>query len=286
MTVRPLLEADVAAAVDVQIASFGALDAAEGHASPPLDDALRGLAARRVRHLLGTDPDGCSVAEVDGRVRGVALALRRGRLWFLSLLVVDPGVQGRALGGQLLDAALVTAGGASPAYLCSSNDPRALRLYGRAGFTLHPAWDATGPVDRALLPRVDGVREGDWARDGGLVDDLAARLRGAGYGSELDRWREDGVRLLVADGGYAVLRSERVVALGARDDATATRLLWAGVAETAEGGETSVESMTGAQQWAVAVCQAARLSLRPGTGLALRDGRVPPAPYLPSGAYG
>jgi GNAT superfamily N-acetyltransferase len=287
--VRPLRDDDVAAAVEVQVASFGALDAAEGRPQRPPDDRLRALAALRVRHLVATDPDGCVVAEVDGRVAGVALALRRGPLWFLSLLVVDPQAQSAGLGGAMLDAVLATADGAAPAYLCSSNDARALRCYGRAGFAMHPAWDADGPLDRCLLPAVDGVRTGDWARDGALVDDLVAQLRGAGYGPDLARWAEDGMGLLVdaAGGGYAVLGPGRVRAVGARDEATATRLLWAAVAESAgPDGQTSVESLTGEQQWAVAVAHAARLTLRPGTGIGVRDGRRPPAPYVPSGAYG
>jgi GNAT superfamily N-acetyltransferase len=287
--VRPLRDADVPAAVAVQVASFGALDAAEGRPSTPPDERLRELSARRVRHLLATDPDGCWVAETGGRVAGVALALRRGPLWFLSLLVVDPAAQGTGLGRQLLDAALLTAGDASPAYLCSSNDARALRRYGQAGFALHPAWDADGPLHRALLPAVDGVRTGDWARDGDLVDDLVGQLRGAGYGPDLARWAEDGMGLLVdaAGAGYAVLGPGRVRAVGARDEATATRLLWAALAESAgPDGQTSVESLTGEQQWAVAVAHAARLTLRPGTGIGVRDGRRPPAPYVPSGAYG
>lgn len=248
----------------------------EGHA--------RGVS--RVEHLQRTDPDGCWVAvRDDGTPCGVALALRRGPLWFLSLLMVDPDLQGQGLGRRLLDGALTTAADAPAAVIMATSDPKALRRYGTAGFALHPGFHVSGTVDRSLLPAVPEVREGDVDRDAGLVEDLAVRLRGAGYGPDLPRFVAHGSRLLVLpDRGFVVLRPGSVLCLGARDEASAQQLLWAALAEA--GPEVEVELVLGVQQWAVRVALDARLALRPDTSLCLRGTAAASPLHLPSGAYG
>src|SRR5436853_2505021 len=65
----------------------------------------------RVAHLLETDPGGAWVAIDCERVVGVALALVREGLWGLSLLAVEPPLQGTGIGRRLLDAALGYADG-------------------------------------------------------------------------------------------------------------------------------------------------------------------------------
>src|SRR3954463_14179700 len=77
--------------------------------SPPsgeTEDELRDRQHARIGHLLDTDPGGAWVAEEQGRVVGVALALLRDRLWGVSLCAVASDVQGRGVGRRLLDAAL------------------------------------------------------------------------------------------------------------------------------------------------------------------------------------
>ena len=282
--VRPLRAADVPAAAALGHESLREAGTRYGFSMPPLDDALRRRQEQRVAHLLATDPDGVFVADEGGEVVGVALALVRGPLWYLSLLVVQPGRQARGLGARLIEAALQTAQDCPAAMIMASNDPKALRRYGRAGFALLPGFEATGPVDRALLPVVEGVRDGDWERDGERVDALGVRLRGAGYGPDLRAFAEAGARLLVADDGFAVLRGGGVAAVGAGDPATATRLLWAGLAEA--DGEVEVGPLTADQQWAVEVALQARLAIAPGSSMCVRGAVGPLAPYLPSGAYG
>ena len=239
-------------------------------------------------HLLGTDPDGSVVAEIDGEVVGVGLALRRGPVWFLSLLTVDPARQGAGVGARLLEHCLRTREGADLAYLCASRDPRALRRYARAGFVLRPALRAAGPVDRSGLPAGTGVREGDWDRDAELVDALVTAQRGASLRPEVPLLLRYGVRPLLVEGpsgrGCALLREDGVMLLAADDRDVAVRLLRAGLAEGPADAE--VEWLTAEQDWAVDVVLEAGLPLLPGGALAVRGSAGPMAPYLPSGAYG
>lgn len=276
--VRPLLPDDVPAVVRVQHAAFARLDGDP----TPLAPEVEVRAQARVAHLQRTDPDGAWVVEEAGTVVGAGLALRREQVWFLSLLVVDPDRQGRGAGARLLEACLRTADGARGSYLCSSQDPRALRRYVRAGFALRPGLDARGPVDRSLLRPAPGVREGDWARDGDRLDDVGRALRGAPYGPDLQVLAQH--RLLVARGGAAVVREGRVVLVGAEDPGTAALLLRAALAEA--GPEVEVDAVTGDQPWAVQELVAAGLPLRPGTSVCVRGDVGPLAPYLPGGAYG
>ncbi|MBV8219054.1 MAG: hypothetical protein JO325_11365 [Solirubrobacterales bacterium] len=62
--------------------------------------------------------------------------------------------------------------------IVSSNDPRALRLYARAGFALQPTLAAEGEVDRRALPSAHpGIREDD------DLEALQARLQLTAYGA-------------------------------------------------------------------------------------------------------
>ncbi len=71
------------------------------------DAAARAEQTRRARlrvgHLHDQDPEGAWVAELDGEIVGVALALVREGIWGLSLFGVKPGLQGQGIGGRLLE---------------------------------------------------------------------------------------------------------------------------------------------------------------------------------------
>lgn len=286
--VRPMRPGDVPATHAVAHEALDEAGRRYGWPTHDLDEDRRAAGRRRHAHLLRTDPDGAWVAEAAGEVVGVALALVRGPLWFLSLLTVAPGLQARGTGARLLEAALCTSEGVPGGLIMSSSDPKALRRYGRAGFALLPGYDTVGPVDRALVPAVAGVRDGDWVADVERVHDLGVRLRGAPYGPDLDHLREEGARLLVADDGFAVLRPGRLDLLGAATPATAQALLWTALAEAPRDGEGEVDlpPRTAGQQWAVEVALAARLTLTPGTSLCTRGRLGPLRPYLPSGTFG
>ena len=286
--VRPLRPDEATEAHLLSSRAFDELDRAAGVVlSAHTDDWLeRGRA--RVAHLQRTDPDGAWAAEQDGALVGVALATVRERLWFLSLLAVEPGLQGAGTGRLLLEAALRTAQGAAAGWILSSEDPRALRRYASAGFALEPGYAATGTVDRALLPAVPQVRDGSWEADGERVDALVRTLRGAGFGPDLGAIAASGARLLVSDpalgAGFAVLSPAGVRPLGASTPAAAQALLWAALGEVE--GEPAVEFLTARQGWAVDVAVQARLALRPAASSCHRGLLGPFTPYLPSGRYG
>lgn len=277
-TIRALLPEDVVACQRVQYTTFDDLSVRMGEPRVELTDELveRGLA--RIGHLQRTDPDGSFVAEVDGEVVGLALALVRDGMWFLSLLVVLPAHHGRGIGKQLLDAALQTATDRS--WILSTVEPAALRRYRRAGFAIHPTYTAKGSPQN--IPAVQGVRAYDDDRD--TLDDVLRKVRGAAMGPEVDYFVERKAPIFVVPGeGFAVLRSSGPVVLGATNEDAARRLLWTALAEATE--DVAVDWLGPDQQWAIDVCLDARLSLKYGGSLALR-GQPMMSPYLPGGAFG
>lgn len=288
VTVRKLAEADVAAAGEVQRSAFDDHDRRHGDPVPETTPERIEAQEHRIRHFIAHDPDGSWVAESDGRVVGVALALKRGAMWGLSLLVVDPGRQGRGVGRRLLDAALGYADPNAPAVILSSRDPRAMHRYASAGFDLFPQIRATGTVapDRLQQPELP-VRSGG-PSDFAMADEVDRLVRGAPRGP--DHTILAGVcSMFVVDTGdhrgYAYLRGGRVLTVTAGDDTTATALLWRCLAETSAAGvEVHVDHVTGDQQWAVRTAVAAGLTMSPA-GPVFWRGRTPPAAYLPTGAY-
>jgi ribosomal protein S18 acetylase RimI-like enzyme len=101
--------------------------------SRELDDEIAERRWReRIAHPLSTDPDGAFVAELSGRVIGVAQAIVRERLWILSMFAVQPATQSGGAGRALLEHAVGHGRETEAGLIVSSNDPRALRLYARA----------------------------------------------------------------------------------------------------------------------------------------------------------
>ena len=288
--VRLLRDDDVAAVEEMSSRALDEVDHQFGLAVQERDQARIDMARLRIRHLAETDPEGSVVAERDGEIVGVGLALRRGSLWFLSLMAVHGDLQGTGIGRRLIDATLEYGKDCPLGMICASPDPRALRRYGRAGFALHAGFEAAGRPDRAELPGSLGVREGDWERDAELVQTLAAECRGEPYGPDLDFARRRGMRLLVRDGSapqdraMGLLRGNHVAAIAGASDDSARRLLWAALAETA--GVATASYLGGNQQWAIEVALAARLRLKPIDTLGIGGMAAPPTPYLPSGVFG
>lgn len=273
--------ADVVPSYQVMQSSFDDLAVRRGRTPYPATEAGTARGRARIAHLQGTDPDSAFVAEADGEIVGCSLSLVRGGMWFLSLLVVAPGHQGAGHGRALLEASLATA--TDRAWILSTDDPAALRRYQRAGFALHPSFAARGTVDRAVLPAVSGIRDGD-ETDRETLDQVVKHLRGAPMGPDADYLFAHGVRLLVAPGrGFVACRDEGPMWLGASDVPTARALLWSALAEAP--GAVEVVWLGPDQQWAIDVCLEARLTLGPGGTLCLR-GQPAMSPYLPSGAFG
>ncbi len=288
--VRPLREDDVDAAQELAWQSLHDASEQYGFAMGPNDAASIARGRSRIRHLAGTDPSGTVVAELDDELVGVGLGLRRGGLWFLSLLAVRSGLQGAGIGRRLLDATLEHGRDCPTAMICASPDPKALRRYGRAGFALHAGYSASGIADRSELPAGLGIRDGDWERDTELVEQLITERRGEPYGPDLNWMREQGARLLVRDGpqpgdrAIALSRGGHVTAVIGASSVAAARVLWAVVTEAEE--EVGLGYLTGNQQWAIDVALAARLSLKLSDTVCTRGLATPPTPYLPSGLFG
>lgn len=288
--VRPLREDDVENAEEFGFSVLAEAGPRFGYDMGVRSDDRVAAGRTRVRHLLATDPHGLFAAERDGSVVGLAMSLRREQLWFLSLLVVRPDLQGSGIGRRLLEVALDYGETCSTGMICSSPDPKALRRYARAGFALEPAFAADGTAVRGRLPADLGVREGDWARDADLVDDLVRACRGAGYGPDLGLARDVGARLLVREGSAPGDRAVAVSAgggigpvAGASPEAAA-RVLCATVAESDD--PVRLGYLTGAQQWAIEVALEVGLSLHGSGALCLRGFPGTPTPYLPNGMLG
>jgi GNAT superfamily N-acetyltransferase len=273
---------DALAIHEVSVVTFADLGARFHEPPQPPPPADRALV--RIRQLLETDPGGAWVAEEDGRVVGAALALDRDGVWGLSLLVVLPDHQSGGLGRELLRRALEYAGGGRRgAIILASPDPRALRVYARAGFEAHPCFSAEGRPDVPEAPAT--VRAGD-ERDLPLCDAVDRAVRGAPHGSDIEAMLRASCRLLVVpDRGYALRGRSGLYLLAALDEAAARDLLLAALAAAPAGEETHVEWITSAQQWAVAPVLEAGMTLKSGGAVFVRGDVGPFTPYLPSGAY-
>ena len=289
--VRPAVEADLEAMAALTAVSYHAVDERTLPRDWP-DPVLRspersaGWIAR-TRHALQTDPGGCWVAELDGEVVGCAISRVRELMWILSSFAVRPGLQGRGLGRQLLDAALHHGRGCLRGMFAASADPGAVRRYRLAGFDLHPQMVLAGVVDRSGLPAVRHVREGV-PGDRDLLDSLDRRTRGAAHLSDHDLLGAQ-FRLLVVDrpsaSGYAYVdrATGAAVLVAATDRRTASSLLVEGLASSPEGSRVEVHHVTAANQWALDVGLWARLAVSQSGYLCVRNLK-PPAPYLHHGS--
>ena len=255
-----------------------------------LDTVGEELRARRGRyriaHLQRTDPEGAWVADDDGEIVGVALALVREGVWGLSLYGVHPEEQGRGIGRRLLEPALRYAEGCRGAIILSTTDPRAMRRYALAGFELLPCVTFAGIVDRSAIPSGLRSRPGSAAADRELCDAVSRHVRGAAHGPDLEAMEHGGCSLLVHDGGgWAATRDGAVILLAARDDAIATDLLWSAIEAGTPGASIHVDFVRAGHDWAVQTCLAARLAMGPEGPVFVRGDVGAFAPYLPSGAY-
>jgi GNAT superfamily N-acetyltransferase len=290
LIVRPAREEDLAAMAELTGLAYTEVDRRTFQRDwpdpQPRTPQRNGAWARRSAHTLRTDPDGCWVAELDGRVVGCALSRVRELMWILSSFAVSPDVQGRGVGTQLLAAALHHGRGCLRGMFSASADPAAVRRYRLAGFDLHPQMFVTGTVDRAALPVVERVREGS-AGDIDLMDSIDRQTRGAAHLSDHELLMEQ-FRVLVCERsssqGYAYVDDAgSPVLVAASTRRTAADLVWEAFASSQDGSTVSLHHITAANQWAIDVGLAARLSVHTSGYLCLR-GMKPPAPYVHHGS--
>ncbi len=272
-------DGDVPAAVVVAEEAFG---------TRTEDEASARRAGARMRHLLRSDPGGAFVAERDERIIGVALALLREGLWYLSLLTVLPDEQGAGAGGELFRRALAYGASSLSGMITSSEDPRARALYARAGFELRATVQAEGTLDRARLPPPHpGVRTLAASELDALAG-VSRALRGAAHTIDLQFAQRTGSLVFgLEDRGLAtVLPARGVMMLAARDEPAAQALLWHALEAVGETAEPHVRWITAQQSWAIALTRRAGLRLTPYGALAVRGRPGPLQPYLPWGSFG
>jgi GNAT superfamily N-acetyltransferase len=279
VAIRPMREEDASDAdrvcVEVLYSPF-----------PGEDEPVR--AARqhaRIRHLVATDPGGCWVAEHDGRVQGVGLALVREGVWGFSLFGVAEALQGRGVGRELFARCWAYGADARGHIVLSSANPAAMGIYARTGLPVRPCLAAAGIPELSRAPELEGVED---AGEAGIpiADAIGRELRGAGHGRDLPVPMAHGARLLLyQDRAFALARGGSIIMAGARDEDAAQRVLWALFATAGPGATVNVDFLTAGQDWALPVCLDARLALSPDGPMFAGGALGPMAPYIPSGAY-
>jgi GNAT superfamily N-acetyltransferase len=245
---------------------------------------------RRLTHMLDHDQPGCWVGEDDsGTVVGAAAALVREGMWGLSTFAVRPGAQTRGLGRRLLASALTSAPEESPGFICSSHDPRAIRLYRLAGFDIHPAMLLWGRLRRSAIPALDHVRDGV-AEDVDFLDSVDRATRGHAHGVDHPVMMEE-FRLRVVERGsgsrgYAYHQpGGGPYLLAATDRYAGSTALWDAFAACDDEAEADAHNLTSAQAWAIDIGLSAGLELHSHGYLALRAMAPPARPYIPSGHF-
>lgn len=278
MKPRPLTPDDVERAVDVMIAALPI--------PPEFDDGnRRPLLLHRTAVFAETDPGGLWIVEDGDEALGVAIALVRDGIWGLSFMGVRPDRHAQGAGGALMRATLTYAEGTRGGIICSSTDPRAMRLYARAGFDLRPCVAAAGIVDRSTIPSGLASRPTD---DAEQAAELSVAIRGGAYGAEdlaLLAGRPGFGMLLLEGRGFAIHHPDgSPSALCAHDEEAARDLLWSCFATGPNGASVHVDYIAAGQDWAVQTVLDARLPLSPEGPLFTRGQLGPLRPWLPSGS--
>lgn len=287
VTIRPMDPADAA---DAAAAARGALVQLYPEDVSPEEEAIRvASGTARAAHLQQTDPGGCWVAEVDGRIVGTALGLVREGVWGFSLFGLLPAFHGQAIGSRLYAPALAYGADARGGIILSSHHPAAMRRYARSpGFRLLPAVGLSGAWDPRRVPADLRCRPGDLEADRPTIDAASRHVRGASHARDLPTLlaRPGRMLLVIADEGFAVAQDGSPVLLAARSEAAAEDLLWGAITSGGlRGGTVSYDFVTAENQWAIRVGLEAGLSLSPHGPVLVRGQVGPMAPYLPSGAY-
>lgn len=289
--VRPMTLDDVAAVERITDVAYYDVDVRTHRVGRPepahRSEARAALWQRRTTHILRHDAGGCWVAEDESGVLGAAASMRRDLTWVLAAYAVRPGLQGRGVGRQLLDAASAYGSGCLRAMLSASEDPKALRHYRLAGFSLQPTMLLRGTVPRDALPVVERVREGS-AGDIDLMNSVDRQVRDSAHGVDHE-FMTQAHPLVVVDrstgSGYAYVEpGGGTYLLAATNRRTAADLLWESLAASTPDEPVSVGHLTAENEWALDVGMACRLELDTQGYLALRGMRTP-VPYLPSGHF-
>src|SRR5262245_59857322 len=216
--------------------------------APVASDARAGLAS---------DPDGYFGAIEGGRIHGMVSALVRGRVWYLSMLFVLPGEQGKGLGRALLERALAYGGARGTEIRCTwaTLDPRVQARYVMAGMA--PRWpiyrldgDAAAVARLAARAGFD-AREREVPCDPGVAEKLTAEVYGCDRAGDLAHWRGDGGAALAIErsgelAAFAYRRGERIGPAAGRDETALLKAVAAAAAAGASEGKSVTARVPGA----------------------------------------
>lgn len=97
-------------------------------------EGWRGETEQVFRTFFELDPDGCSIAEVDGSPVGVCVAVSYGRCGFLGELIVLEEFRGRGFGRKLMEHSIRFLGKSGCTSICLDGDEPATALYEKLGF--------------------------------------------------------------------------------------------------------------------------------------------------------
>ena len=258
-------------------------------AARPLDAPV----ASDARVALTSDPDGYFCAVEEGRIRSMASALVRGRLWYLSMLFVLPGDQSRGLGRALLEPALAygEARGAEIRFTWATLDPRAQTRYVMAGMAprwpIYPVEGDAAAVERLKARAALDPRERELPCDPGAAEKLTAEVFGEDRSDDLAHWRGGGgTALAIARGGelaaFAYRRGTRIGPAAGRDDTALLKAVAAAAAGAVGGGNVTARVPGACSSFAGAMVGCGFRLGAPALFMASRlFGR--PELYLPSG---
>jgi GNAT superfamily N-acetyltransferase len=158
-TLRPMTASDCGVAQYIGREAMDWLRRSQGQEVEPWQPR----APSTQRHLLGTDPGGAWIAEINGVPVGYALSLVRGDIWFLSQLFVQPDQHGHGIGRVLLERAQAYGRdrGARIFSVIASGSPAAHGLYMRAGmFAVGIGYRMLGPLEPLLaLPGAEANKK-------------------------------------------------------------------------------------------------------------------------------
>lgn len=146
---RPMVVSDLSVSRYIAHEAMEALDRSQGLPAEtwlPTDPWAQ-------RHLLGTDPDGAWIAEMNGVAVGYSMALVRGEVWYLSQLFVQPDQHAHGIGRELLRRAQAYGQdrGARVFSVVASTSPVAHGLYMQAGmFAIGVGYRMSGPLEPLL----------------------------------------------------------------------------------------------------------------------------------------
>lgn len=239
VTVRAATERDADRAGDINFHAFLHVALVNGQ-TPTV--TTPGDSRGYIKHLLSLDPLSGLVAEVDGEIMGVAWVHPRGPIATIGPIAVDPAMQGRGIGSQLLERGLAIAGAGVPQVrlVHESFNAASLGLYLRAGFrVVAPLLELERPAEPALVaPPTAGHSSVRSATDADQTRIVArdSRVFGAARPQSVDLYVRRGTALVAEHGrtltGYAFgIASKRIAYLGAAagDDAPTVLGLASGV---------------------------------------------------------